>query len=329
MTMSRRDFATMLCLLPAALVQPARAAGQASGYPARPVKLIVPYAAGGGTDAIARLVAQAVGELLGQALVVENNGQSGGNLATQQAALAAPDGYTMLMANQGPMVVNPHLFKSVRIDPIRAFDPVTLIASVPLLVVVPKNSKLSSLSELVEFGRKNPGKLTYGSAGHGSASHLAAVLFLQQAKIDAVHVPYRGAGPAINDLLGGQLDFMITTVPSVLGQLQGDIVKALAITSRQRVDKFVAIPTITESGWPDYTAAAWYGFVVPKGTPAAIIAQLREVTVKAINTPALRERLASEGAEPIGSEPGEFRAMMERESAMWADVIGAAGIKVE
>jgi tripartite-type tricarboxylate transporter receptor subunit TctC len=195
--------------------------------------------------------------------------------------------------------------------------------------VVPKSSKLSSLSELVEFGRKNPGKLTYGSAGNGSASHLAAVLFLQQAKIDAVHVPYRGAGPAINDLLGGQLDFMITTLPSVLGQVQGDIVKALAITSPRRVDRFAAIPTIAESGWPDYSAAAWYGFVVPKGTPAAIVTQLREATIKAIKTTVMRERLAAEGAEPIGNEPGQFRAMMERESAMWASVIRAAGIKVE
>jgi tripartite-type tricarboxylate transporter receptor subunit TctC len=327
--MSRRNFATMLCLLPVALGQPVRAAAQASGYPTRPVKLMVPYAAGGGTDAIARLVAQGVGEVLGQSLVVENNGQSGGNLATQQAALAAPDGYTMLMANQGPMVVNPHLFKSVKIDPIRSFDPVTLIASVPLLVVVPKGSKLSSLSELVEFGQKNPGKLTYGSAGNGSAGHLAAVLFLQQAKIEAVHVPYRGAGPAINDLLGGQLDFMITTVPSVLGQVEGDVVRALAITSSRRVPRFAAMPTVAESGWSDYSAAAWYGFVVPKGTPAAIVTKLREATIRAINGPVLRERLATEGAEPIGSEPGEFLAMMERESAMWANVIRTAGIKVE
>ena len=329
MTMTRRDFATMLCLLPAALGHPARAAGQTNVYPTRPVKLVVPYAAGGGTDAIARLVAQGVGEMLGQSLVVENNGQSGGNLATQQAALAAPDGYTMLMANQGPMVVNPHLFKSVRIDPIKSFDPVTLIASVPLLVVVPKSSKLASLAELVEFGRNNPGKLTYGSAGNGSASHLATVLFLQQAKIQAVHVPYRGAGPAINDLLGGQLDFMVTTVPSVLGQVQGEIVRALAITSAKRTPQFAAMPTVAESGWPDCSAAAWYGFVVPKGTPAVIVAKLREATIKAINSPVLRERFAAESAELIGSEPGEFLAMMERESAMWANVIRTAGIKVE
>jgi tripartite-type tricarboxylate transporter receptor subunit TctC len=329
MTISRRDLTTMLCLLPVALGNPARAAGQANGYPTRPVKLIVPYAAGGGTDALSRLVAQGVGELIGQSLVVENNGQSGGNIATQQAALATPDGYTMLMANQGPMVVNPHLFKSVKIDPLKAFDPVTLIASVPLLAVVPKNSKFSTLHELVEFGRENPGKLTYGSAGNGSASHLAGVLFLQQAKIDAVHVPYRGAGPAINDLLTGQLDFMITTLPSVLGQVQGQIVKALAITSTKRVPQFAAIPTVAESGWPEYSAAAWYGFVVPKGTPVAIVTMLRDATVKAINSPALRERLAAEGAEPIGNEPGEFAAMMERESAMWASVIKTAGIKID
>lgn len=329
MTISRRALATMICLAPVALAHPVCAAAQGDAYPARPIRLIVPYSAGGGTDAIARLVAHGVGELLGQSLVIDNNGQAGGTVATQQASQAAADGYTMFMANQGPMVVNPHLFRSLKTDPLKAFDPVTLIAAAPLLMVVPKTSKFGSLKELVEFGQKNPGKLTYGSAGNGSASHLATVLFLQQAKVEAVHVPYRGAGPAINDLLGGQLDFIITTVPSVLGQVQGGIVNALAITSARRAAQFAEIPTIAESGWPGYTAGAWYGFVVPKGTPAPIIAKLREATIKAINGPVLRERLAKEGAEPIGNQPGEFSAMMARESAMWANVIKAAGIKLD
>ena len=165
----------------------------AQTFPTRPVKLLVPYAAGGGTDAIARLVAQGVGEKLGQSLIVENNGAAGGNVASQQAASAAPDGYTILMANQGPMVVNPHLFKNMKVDPLTAFDPVTLITAAPLLVVVAQNSPHKDLRALIEYGQKNPGKLTYGSAGNGSASHLATVLLAQMAKLEAAHVSPTGA----------------------------------------------------------------------------------------------------------------------------------------
>ncbi len=326
MSLTRRHFISTLLAAP--LLATRSAIAQAD-FPARPIKLIVPYAAGGGTDAIARLVAQGVSEVLGQSVVIENNGQAGGNVASQQAANAAPDGYTMLMANPGPMVVNPHLFKTMKINPLKAFDPVTLITETPLLVVVPKNSKFTSLKELADFGQKNPGKLTYGSAGNGSASHLATVLFLQQTRIEAVHVPYRGAGPAINDLLGGQLDFMITTAPSILGQVEGKLVNAIGITSQKRAALYADIPTIAESGWPDYVAAGWYGFVVPKGTPAPIVTKLREATVKAINGAGLKDRLAKEGAEPIGSEPAVFLAMMEKESATWARVIKAADIKLE
>lgn len=213
------------------------------------MRLLVPYAAGGGTDAIARLVAQGVGEKLGQSLVVENNGAAGGNIATQQAATAAPDGYTVLMANQGPMVVNPHLFKNVKIDPLTAFEPITLITAAPLVVVVPKNSPYKTIKELVEYAQKNPGKLTYGSAGNGSASHLATVLLAQIAKFEATHVPYRGAGPALNDLLGGRMDFMVTTVPSVLGLIESSDVRTLAVTSKARTKKFPDVPSVAESGW--------------------------------------------------------------------------------
>ena len=233
-------------------------------FPSRPMRLLVPYAAGGGTDAIARLVAQGVGEKLGQSMVVENNGSAGGNVVTAQAAQSAPDGYTVLMANQGPMVVNPHLFKNVKVDPLTAFDPVALITAAPLVVVTPKDSKFKTIKDLVDFGQKNPGKLTYGSAGNGSASHLATVLLAQTAQFDAVHIPYRGAGPALNDLLAGRTDFMVTTVPSVQGLIEGGSVNVLAVTSKGRTKKFPNVPSVAESGWPTYEAAAWYGFVVPK-----------------------------------------------------------------
>jgi len=301
----------------------------AQNYPTRSLRLLVPYAAGGGTDAIARLVANGVSEKIGQTMVIENNGAAGGNLATQQAASAAPDGYTVLMANQGPMVVNPHLFKNMKVDPLTAFDPITLITAAPLVLVVPNDSKYKSLRELVDFAQKNPGKLTYGSAGNGSASHLATVLLAHIAKLDMVHVPYRGAGPALNDLLGGRTDFMITTLPSVIGLIDGSQMRPLAVTTKARTKKFPDVPTISESGWDAYEATAWYGFVVPKGTPKEIVTKLREATVETITKGVVRERLEAEGAEPIGNAPEQFAAMMKAESARWADVVKQAAIKVD
>ena len=302
---------------------------EAQQYPARSIRLLVPYAAGGGTDAIARLVAHGVSQKLGQTMVIENNGAAGGNVATQQAASAAPDGYTVLMANQGPMVVNPHIFKNMKVDPLTAFDPITLITAAPLVLVVPNDSKFKNVRELVEFAQKNPGKLNYGSAGNGSASHLATVLLGHIAKLDMVHVPYRGAGPALNDLLGGRADFMITTLPSVIGLIDGSQMRPLAVTTKARTKKFPDVPTIAESGWAAYEATAWYGFVVPKGTPKEIVAKLREATIETITKGVVRERLEAEGAEPIGNTPEEFAAMMKAELARWADVVKQANIKVD
>ena len=301
----------------------------AQSYPSKTIRLLVPYAAGGGTDAIARVVAQGITEKLGQQVVVENNGTAGGNLATQQVAKSAPDGYTMLMANQGPMVVNPHLFKNVKIDPLTAFDPITLIAEAPLVVVVPENSPITSVKQLVEEASKAPGKMTYGSAGNGSASHLATLLLAETANLDMVHAPYKGAGPAITDLLGGRLDFMVTTIPSVFGFIDSGKLKPLAVTTSHRTKRLPDLPTIAESGWPSYQAAAWYGFAVPKGTPPEIIKTLRDATVAAINSPEVVPRLATEGAEPVGNTPEEFAAFMKQESARWSEVIKKAGIGLD
>ncbi|WP_043234541.1 tripartite tricarboxylate transporter substrate binding protein [Bosea sp. LC85] len=327
MTLTRRHFCSLLTTAAASACLPDLAFAQAA-FPERPMRLLVPYAAGGGTDAIARLVAQGVGEKLGQSLVVENNGSAGGNLITAQAASAPADGYTVLMANQGPMVVNPHLFKNVKVDPLTAFDPITLISAAPLVVVVAQNSPYKTIKDLISFAEKNPGKLTYGSAGNGSASHLATVLLAQMAQFTAVHVPYRGAGPALTDLLAGQSDFMITTVPSVLGLIEGSKVRALAVTGKERAKLFPEVPSVAESGWASYEATAWYGFVVPKGTPKDVAAKIRTATVAAINDATIRDRLKNEGAEPIGNTPAEFTAMMEAESKRWAGIIKQAQIAV-
>jgi tripartite-type tricarboxylate transporter receptor subunit TctC len=227
------------------------------------------------------------------------------------------------------MVVNPHLFKNVKIDPLTAFDPLTLITAAPLVVIVPKNSPHKTIKELVEHAQKNPGKLTYGSAGNGSASHLATVLLAQVTNFQATHVPYRGAGPALNDLLGGRMDFMVTTVPSVLGLIESGDVKVLAVTSKTKTKKFPEVPSVAESGWPAYEATAWYGFVVPKGTPKDVAEKIRKATIETITTGVVRERLENEGAESVGNSPEEFAAMMKTESARWDEIIKKASISVD
>lgn len=298
----------------------------AQAFPSRPIRLIVPYAAGGGTDVIARLVANKMGEQLRQSLVVENIATAGGNIATNTAANAKADGYTMLMANQGPMAVNPHMFKSLKVDTLKAFAPVTLIAAAPLVVVVPQASPFKTIKELIDYARANPGKLTYGSAGNGSASHVATLLLNIVAGIDTVHVPYRGAGPAISDLLGSQTQFMITTVPSVSGLIENKQMRPLAVTSKQRTPTMPDVPSIAESGWPNYEASAWYGFVVPQGTPPAVIDTLQKATVAALKDETVRSRLASEGAAPIGNSPEEFGAFIQAEHKRWAEVVKASNL---
>jgi tripartite-type tricarboxylate transporter receptor subunit TctC len=299
-----------------------------SPYPNKPIKLIVPYAAGGGTDAIARLVAQAVSEVLGQTLVVENIGAAGGNVASGQAAKSDPDGYTILMANQGPMTVNPALFKTMPVNPATAFDAVTLIADTPLVLITPKDSPHKTIKSLIDFAKANPEKMNYASAGNGSASHLAAEIFLKNIGAKVLHVPYRGAGPALNDVIGGRSDFMITTIPSVQGQLDGGLVNGLAVTTKTRSPRYPEISTIAENGFPAFNARTWYGFVVPAGTPATIIETLRDATIKAINSPNLKARLANEGANIIGSSPLEFKELMAKETLEFAIIIKDLGLSL-
>lgn len=299
-----------------------------SDFPNRPIKLVVPYAAGGGTDAIARLVAQGVSERLGKTMIVENNGAAGGNLAVSQAAGAPADGYTVLMANQGPMTVNPHLFRSVKVDPLAAFEPLTLVAAAPLVVVVPKSSPFNTLKDLLDFAKANPGKLNYASAGNGSASHVATLLLNHVVGTQIQHLPYAGAGPALNDLVGGQTQMMVTTIPSAIGLIDGGQLKALALTGKKPLPQLKDVLTVASLGYPDYEATAWYGFVVPKGTPKPVADKLREAIVRSISSDLIKSRLANEGAEPIGSSAAEFGEMMTMESARWKTVITAAGFKL-
>ena len=309
----------------------ALARAEAQSYPSRNIRLIVAYAPGGGTDAIARAMGHVLSTKLGQTVVVENIGTAGGNVATQIAASAPPDGYTLLMANQGPIAINPHLIKSFKINTMEVFDPVCLIAATPLIAVVANDSPHKSFNDLLAFGRANPGKLVYGTAGVGSASHLAAIILNTTTGIDSVAVPYRGAAPALTDLIGRRLDFMITPLSSLMGALQSKTIRPIAVAGSKRVAAVPDVPTIRESGVPEYDAGegAWYGLVVPKGTPRDIVERLRAAIIEGIKEPLLASRLTNDGAYPIGSTPEEFRAFMQAEFERWAAAIRKADISVD
>jgi tripartite-type tricarboxylate transporter receptor subunit TctC len=320
-------------LLGAGLALPALAAPRisraADRFPDRPIRLIVPYAAGGGTDVIARAVAERASRLLGATIVVDNRPGGAGNLATQIAAEAEPDGYTLLVGNIGPIAVNPTLFRDLKPDPAQALTPVTLLAAAPLLILVNPKLPVKTLAELIALAKEKPGELNYGSAGNGSANHLAGAYLALKAGIDIQHVPYRGAGPALNDLVAGTLEMMPATLPSSIGMVKDGLVRALAVTTSKRVPALPDLPTVTEAGVPGYEMSGWYGIMAPAGTPAPIVKQLQQAIAGALQTPDVKERILAEGAEPSGNSPEEFGAFAAAERTKWADVVRQAKISID
>lgn len=311
--------------LAAALGSTAPAFAQ-SDYPNKPITLVVSYAAGGGTDAIARLFAARLEQALGGRVIVENRPGAAANIGTEVVAEAEPDGYTLLIGNQGPMVVNPHLFELPH-DPAEALDPIAMIADASLVVVVGPKQPVATLGELVDAAKAQ--QLVYGSAGNASASHLASVLFGQTAGVDIRHVPYQGAGPAVNDLVGGHIDFMITTIPSVVGLVQDGTLTALAVTGAERFAQLPDVPTAQEAGVEGYTASAWYGLLGPKGLPEDIRQRLADATAEVLADPAFLEKLANDGGVPSTLVGADFAAYMAKERARWGEVVTAAEISVE
>jgi tripartite-type tricarboxylate transporter receptor subunit TctC len=304
-------------------------AALAQAWPARPVRLIVPYAAGAGiNDIMARLVGQHLGPGLGQSVVIENRAGSGGIAGTEAAAKAAPDGYTFLMTNVS-LVTSAYMYPKLPYDPQMDFVPVTLVATSPLMLVVNPSVAAKSVQELVALAKANPGKLNFGSGGVGSTPHLSAELFKSAAGFDAVHVPYKGGAPALNDLIGGQLSFMIENVPGTMPFVKQGKLRALAITSAQRSPLEPALPTMAESGVPGYEVLGWQGLFAPAGTPREIVARLQAEVGKVLRRPEVRERLAALGAEPVGSTPEEFGAFVRAEHARWGKVIREKGIRSE
>jgi tripartite-type tricarboxylate transporter receptor subunit TctC len=298
-------------------------------WPQRPIRMLLAYAPGGGTDNVARVLAARLQGILGQPVVVENKPGAGGNLATEAVAASKPDGYTLLMGNQGPMTVNQSLFPNMRVDPLRALDPVALVADAPLVAVVGSGTKARTLPELLAEARKMDGQMNYASASNGSASHLAAALLFQMAKVEAQHLPFRGAGPALNDVVAGHIPFMVTTLPSIAGLIQGELVRPLAVTGGTRIVALPDVPTVAEAALPGYQASAWYGLLAPKNTPSTIRTKLEGAVADSLTTPDVEKRLQEEGAVPSRLGGEAFGKFMAAERQRWAKLISDTGITVD
>jgi tripartite-type tricarboxylate transporter receptor subunit TctC len=301
----------------------------AQTYPSRPLRFIVPFAAGAGVlDIMARLVGQHLGASLGQQVMIDNRPGAGGNVGAEVAAKATPDGYTMLMGAIA-LIVSPYLYARLPFDPLTDLVPVTQVNSAPLMLVVHPALPVKSVAELIAYAKANPGKLNYGSGGVGATPFLATELFKSMAGIDVVHVPYKGGAPALADLVAGQLSFMIENVPGTLPFVKDGKLRALAITSRQRLALVPELPTMEEAGVPGYEMIGWNGVFVPKGTPAEIVARLNAELAKLLRSPDVIEQLARLGAVPVGDTPEQFGAFVKAESQRWGKIIRDLGIKPE
>jgi tripartite-type tricarboxylate transporter receptor subunit TctC len=298
------------------------------GYPQRPIRFIVPYAPGGGTDLTTRLIAQRLSERFGRQVVVDNRPGGAGNLGVELVAHSAPDGYTLLMAGLS-FAVNVGLFSNLNFDPVKDFDAVALVATVPLVVVVHPSVPANSIGELIALARARPGQLNYASGGLGTANHMAGELFKYMAKVDMVHVPYKGGGPALADVVGGQVQLLFNTMTSTTGYLKSGKLRGLAVTGRSRSPEVPDLPTVAEAGLPGFEVSAWFGVMVPAKTPPAIVRRLNEEIVRVTRSPEAREQFAAQGAEPVGSTPQEFAAHVRGEIDKWTKVSRGAGIRAE
>jgi tripartite-type tricarboxylate transporter receptor subunit TctC len=304
-------------------------AAHAADYPTRPVTLVVPYAAGGGNDVIARIVAEKMSASLGQSIVIENRGGAGGTIATRQVAKSEPDGYTLLIATSS-LAINPSLYANVGYDPRKDFAPIGLIASGANVVLVNNGVPVHSISELIALAKQKPGELTFASTGTGSSVHLAAELFAGLAGIKINHVPYKGSGPALNDLVGGHVTMMFGTMASSAGLVKdGAKVHALAVTGLKRSALFPELPTVAESGLPGYESVLHYGIVAAAGTPRPIVDRLNAALNTALASDDVKQRLAVEGAEALPTSPDEYAADIAAEETKWSEIIKKSGMKAE
>jgi len=301
----------------------------ADTYPSKPIRFVVAFPPGGGTDLVARTIAPRLAERLAQQVVVDNRPGAGGNLGTEIVAKSAPDGYTMLMGSVGPLAINASLFARLPFDPLKDLAPVTLAASTPNILVVHPSLPVASVHELIALAKARPGAINFASSGQGTPAQLAGELFNSMAGVKMVHVPYKGAAPALADLLGGQVQVMFSTMPPALPHVTAGRLRALAVASLKRSPAAPGLPTIDEAALPGFEATTWHGVMVPAATPSAVVAKLHGDIVAVLRMPDVTERLSSQGAEAIGSTPQEFASYIKTETAKWAKVIRESGAKAE
>jgi tripartite-type tricarboxylate transporter receptor subunit TctC len=300
----------------------------ADTYPSRPLRVIVPFPPGGGNDIVGRIIAFKLGDGLGQQVVIDNRGGAGGTIGTDMTAKAPPDGYTLLVNNIS-LAVNHTLFKKLPYDTLKDLAPVGLIGRQPNVVVIHPGLSAKSIGDLLDVARAKPGEINYGSGGVGTASHLATEMLKLMARVEMVHVPYKGLGPALTDLVGGRVHVIISTMASALPHVKSGKLRALAVTTAQRTPFFPEVPTMNEGGVKGYEFSTWYGLLLPAGTPSVIVNRLNAETKKAMATSVVKEQFVTQGLEPAASSPSEFSAYLRSEVAKWGEVVRASGATTE
>ena len=305
-------------------------------WPAKPVRIVVPFAAGGTTDILARAVAQELTKSLGQSFVVDNKPGAGGNIGADLVAKSAPDGYTLLMGTVGTQSINKWLYAKMPFDPQKDFQPITLVAGVPNVMVVnaekARERHINSVQDFIKFAKANPGKLNMASSGNGTSIHLAGELFKTMTGVYMTHFPFQGSNPALFSLMAGDMDVMFDNLPSAMSHIKSGKLKALAVTSATRSQALPDVPTVEEAGGPSlkgFEASSWFGLLAPAGTPMDIVNRVQQETAKALATPAMKERLLAQGAIPSGNTPAQFAQLIDRELKKWQPVVKASGAKVD
>lgn len=304
-------------------------AAGAQTWPTKPIRMIAPFPAGGLVDVLARAVGEELAKTLGQPVIVENRPGAGGNIGADAVAKAEPDGHTLLMTSPGIQSINQFLYKSMPFDPEQAFAPVSLVADMPMLVVIHPKVGAKTLAELIEMARARPGKLTFGSAGVGTTGHLGLALLMHAAQIDVTHVPYRGAAPSVTDLIAGQIDGVVDNPPTVMPHIRAGTIMPLAVAARERMSVLPDVPTSAEAGLPGWEASSWFGVVAPAGTPPEIIRRLHEELAKAVRQPGMQRFTTQSGARMVATTPAEFTRLIGEERTKWGAIIKAAKISAE
>jgi len=319
------QIALALCV---ALAGTGGAHGQ-TNYPTKPIRFIVPFPPGGGTDILSRLVANKLTETVGWRIVIDNRGGAGGNIGLQAAAQATPDGYTMVMGQTSNLAINPALYSKLPYDPIRDFVPVSLVSASPIALVVSPKSPYKTIGDVVSAAKAKPGQITFGSPGSGTVAHLTGELFQRIAGIKYVHVPYKGAAQAMPDLIGGRIDLYSGSLETAMPHMKGGTIRALAVTSLQRVSAAPDVPTVSEAGYKGFQATTWFGILVAKGTPDPIVNRLTAEITKVLQLPDIAERMSASGGLPVKTGPKEFAALLRAEIPRWSQIVKESGAKVD